>query len=103
MLGNVLGMLVGFMLGVLIRNSAGAIVGYFVYGFVLPPLLELLAATQDWFADLQPWVDFNYAQNVLFDGSVTGEQWPQLGVVGTSGSSCRSPSGCWIVLRSEVK
>ncbi len=36
MLGNVLGMLFGFMLGVLIRNSAGAIVAYFVYTFVLP-------------------------------------------------------------------
>ena len=30
-LGSVLGMVFGFMLGVLIRNSAGAIVAYFVY------------------------------------------------------------------------
>ena len=37
-LANVIGMMVGFMLGVLIRNSAGAIVGYFVYWFVLPTL-----------------------------------------------------------------
>ena len=37
-LGSVLGMLFGFMLGVLIRNSAGAIVAYFVYSLVLPPL-----------------------------------------------------------------
>ena len=43
-LANVLGMLIGFMLGVLIRNSAGAIVGYFVYTFVLPTLSALLAA-----------------------------------------------------------
>ena len=42
-LGNVLGLLIGFMLGVLIRNSAGAIVGYFVYSFVLPTLSALLA------------------------------------------------------------
>ena len=61
MLGSVLGMLFGFMLGVLIRNSAGAIVAYFVYTLVLPPLLGLLAANQKWFADLQPWVDYNYA------------------------------------------
>src|SRR5699024_965102 len=33
---NVLGLLIGFMLGVLIRNSPGAIVGYFVYMFVVP-------------------------------------------------------------------
>ena len=49
-LGSVLGMLFGFMLGVLIRNSAGAIVAYFVYTLVLPPLLGLLAANQQWFA-----------------------------------------------------
>ena len=70
-LGSVLGMLFGFMLGLLIRNSAGAIVTYFVYTLVLPPLLGLLAANQKWFADLQPWVDYNYAQTPLFDGSVT--------------------------------
>ncbi len=62
-LANVLGMLVGFMLGVLIRNSAGAIVGYFVFAFVLPTLSALLADSQAWFRDLQPWVDFNFAQS----------------------------------------
>ena len=43
-LGNVLGMMLGFTLGVVIRNSAGAIVGYFVTMLVLPGLSELLAA-----------------------------------------------------------
>ena len=62
---NVLGLMMGFMLGVLIRNSAGAIVGYFVYSFVLPTLFGLLAAIQDWFRDLQGWVDFNFAQAAL--------------------------------------
>ncbi len=68
MLGNVLGLLIGFMLGVLVRNSSGAIVGYFVYSLVLPPLTGLLAATQGWFRDLQPWVDFSFAQGALFNG-----------------------------------
>ena len=39
-LANVLGLMVGFMLGVLIRNSPGAIVAYFVYSFVLPTVFE---------------------------------------------------------------
>ena len=43
-LGNVLGLLIGFMLGVLVRNSAGAIVAYFVYSLLLPTVLGLLAA-----------------------------------------------------------
>ena len=78
-LANVLGLLVGFMLGVLIRSSAGAIVAYFVYSFLLPTLAALLAGSQDWFRDLQPWVDFNFAQSALFDGALTAEQWAQLG------------------------
>ena len=102
-IGNVLGMLVGFMLGVLLRNSAAAIVGYFVYGFVLPPLSMLLAVNQEWFEKAQPWVDFNYAQGNLFNGSMTGEQWAQLGVTGLFWLAIPMAVGLWAMLRSEVK
>ena len=51
---------------------------YFVYSLVLPTLAGLLAASQEWFRDLQPWVDFNFAQGALFDGDMTGEQWANL-------------------------
>jgi len=44
-LANVLGLLVGFMLGVVLRSSAGAIVAYFVYSFLLPTLAGLLGVT----------------------------------------------------------
>ena len=102
-LANTLGLLVGFMLGVLIRNSAGAIVAYFVYAFVLPTLSMLLAGGQQWFRDLQPWVDFNYAQTALFNGTLTGEQWAQLGVTGVIWLLVPLTVGVWMVLRSEVK
>ncbi len=82
-LGNVLGLLIGFMLGLLIRNSSGAIVAYFVYSFVLPALYGLLAATQEWFRDLRPWVDFNETQTGLFNGGPAGEQWAHLGTGAT--------------------
>ena len=36
-----------------IRNSAGAIVGYFVFTLVLPTLSGLLAANAAWFRDAQ--------------------------------------------------
>jgi ABC-2 type transport system permease protein len=102
-LANVLGMLVGFMLGVLIRNSAGAIVGYFVYSFLLPTLTMLLASSQQWFRDLQPWVDFNYAQSALFNETMTGEQWGQLGVTAAGWLLIPTVIGLWMVMRSEVK
>jgi ABC-type transport system involved in multi-copper enzyme maturation permease subunit len=102
-LANVLGMLVGFMLGVLLRNSPGAIVGYFVYGFVLPPLSMLLANSQGWFEKAQPWVDFNFAQGNLFNGEMSGEQWAQLGVTGLFWLAVPLAIGVWRVLRAEVK
>ena len=102
-LANVLGLLVGFMLGVLIRNSAGAIVAYFVYSFLLPTMAGLLAAFQDWFKDLQPWVDFNYASTALFNGSLTSEQWAQLGVTTVGWLVIPTAIGVWLVMRSEVK
>jgi ABC-2 type transport system permease protein len=102
-LGSVLGMLFGFTLGVVIRNSAGAIVGYFVYTLVLPPLLGLLAMNQQWFADLQPWVDYNFAPTALFEGSLTGEQWQQLAVAGTLWFLVPLAIGLAVVRRAEVK
>ncbi|WP_325002829.1 ABC transporter permease [Intrasporangium sp.] len=103
LLGNTLILLVGFTLGVLIRNSAGAIVAYFVFAFVAPPLLELLAATQQWFHDLYPWVDPNVTQHLLFSGPLAGEQWAQLGLTSAVWLVLPLGIGLWTLLRSEVK
>jgi ABC-2 type transport system permease protein len=103
-LGNLVGMAIGFTLGVVLRNSAAAIVGYFVVSFVMPGILVLLAQVRSWFEDLQPWIDWNETQVVLFDGATnTGEEWAMLG----------STTMIWIVVplavglltlrRSEVK
>jgi ABC-2 type transport system permease protein len=102
-LGNVLGLLVGFMLGVLIRNSAGAIVAYFIYSLLLPTVFGLLAASQEWFRTLQPWVDFNYAQGALFNGGMTGEQWANLGTAGALWLVLPLAAGLALVMRTEVK
>jgi len=103
-LGNLVGMAIGFTLGVVLRASAAAIVGYFVVSLVLPGILELLALVREWFLDLQPWIDWNYTQVELFEGATnTGEEWAMLA----------STTMIWIVIplivgllslrRSEVK
>lgn len=102
-LANILGMAVGFMLGVVIRNSPGAIVGYFVYSLVLPTITTVLAETQEWFADKQAWVDFNFAQGALFDGDLGATEWAQLGVTGFFWLVIPLTVGVMLVLRSEVK
>ena len=104
-LGMVLSLLVGFMLGVLIRASTGAIVAYFVLTFLLPTMLGLLAANAQWFHDLQPWVDSQFAQSGLFvfDEPLTGEQWANIGVTSLVWLVIPMLIGLRLVMRAEVK
>ncbi|SES48972.1 hypothetical protein SAMN05216199_0260 [Pedococcus cremeus] len=102
-LANTLLMAVGFMLGVLIRASAGAIVTYFIYAFVAPTLLTFLAMGQEWFRNAQPWVDPNYSQDALFHGGFSAEQWAQLGVTSAAWLVAPLTIGLVTLLRSEVK
>jgi ABC-2 type transport system permease protein len=100
---DMVGMLVGFMLGVLTRNSAGAIVGYFSYWFVVPTLSMVLAANQAWFEKAQPWVDFSFNQNRMYDGGFTGQDWAQFVLTGSVWLALPLAFGFWRVLRAEVK
>jgi ABC-2 type transport system permease protein len=102
-LGSLLCLLTGTMLGMLIRSSAGALVAYFVYALLLPTVAGVLASSQDWFRDLQPWVDLNFAQSALFEGTLTGEQWAHLAVTATVWLVIPAVVGLRLVLRSEVK
>ena len=67
--------LIGTMLGMLLRSSAGGLVAYFVVVLLVPNLFALLADSQVWFSHLQPWVDLPFAQTYLFEGMHTGAQW----------------------------
>ncbi|HET8662859.1 MAG TPA: ABC transporter permease [Nocardioides sp.] len=100
---DLIGMVIGFMLGVLMRNSPGAIVTYFSYWFVIPTLTALLAANQDWFEKAQPWVDFSYNQNQMYDGGFDATNWAQLAVTGTAWLLLPLAFGLWRLMRAEVK
>ncbi|GAB2605181.1 ABC transporter permease [Kribbella endophytica] len=104
-LGMVLSLLIGFMLGVLFRASIGAVVAYFVYTFFLPTIFGLLASSQQWFHDLQPWIDIQFAQSGLFvfDKTLTGEQWANIGVTGIVWLVVPLLVGLRQVMRAEVK
>jgi ABC-2 type transport system permease protein len=104
-LGMVLSLMIGFMLGLVIRSSTGAIVAYFILTFLLPTVLGLLATSQQWFRDLQPWVDIQFAQSGLFvfEESLTGEQWTHIGVTALTWLVIPLLLGLRLVMRSEVK
>jgi ABC-2 type transport system permease protein len=102
-LANALGMLAGFMLGIVLRNSPAAIVGYFAITFILPALFMVLANAQAWFKDTWPWVDFNYAQGALFEGDLSAAEWAHLGVTGLVWLVIPLAVGLKMIARSEVK
>jgi ABC-2 type transport system permease protein len=103
-LGNLVGMAIGFTLGVVLRNSAAAIVGYFVVSFIMPGILVLLAEVRDWFGDLQPWIDWNYTQVALFDGATdTVTEWARLGSTTAIWIVVPLVAGLLFLRRSEVK
>jgi len=102
-LGSLLCLLTGTMLGMLIRNSATALVAYFLYALLLPTVSGILATSQDWFRHLQPWVDLNYAQAALFEGTLTGQQWTNLAVTASTWLVLPAVLGLRLVMKSEVK
>ena len=101
--GQTLLLLVGFVLGALIRNSSGAIVAYMLYGFVVPGLLAFLAFNQDWFADARPWLDAKYNQDALLQGHLAGDGWSHLAVTSLVWLVAPMAVALVNVLRSEVK
>jgi len=101
-LGNLVSLSIGTMLGMVLRSSAGGLVMYFVLVLVVPNLSALLAASQSWYADLQPWVDLPYAQGYLFEGMHTGAQWAHVATAVTLWIVLPGLYGLRRVMRSEV-
>jgi ABC-type transport system involved in multi-copper enzyme maturation permease subunit len=94
-------LLMGFAFGMLIRNSAAAIVLY----FVIPTIWSILAQVIPWVHDhLQKWADFSFAQQPFQSGEwATGQEWAHLATSGTIWLVLPLVIGIWRLLRSEVK
>lgn len=99
----VFGMATGFAFGALFLNSPAGIVIYFVYSFVLPTIFGIAAALMNWFESLQPWIDFNFSQSPLIDGTIAGNDWAKLVVSGVIWLVVPLVVGVWRIRRAEVK
>jgi ABC-2 type transport system permease protein len=103
-LGSLISLLMGTMLGiVLFRNSPVALVAYFFTVYLIATVFGLAATTNTGFRNLQRWVDLNYAQSFLFDGTLTATQWARLTVATTLWLILPALLGLHLVIRSEVK
>lgn len=95
-----LAILQGVAFGLLILNSAAAIVTF----FLVPPAFSILASLWTKMTDIQPWVDLGFAQEPLFSGqNVTTDQWQHLASGVAIWIVLPIVIGCVRVLRSEVK
>jgi ABC-2 type transport system permease protein len=104
-LANLIGIFIGFAIGMLIMNTAGGIVVYFVYSLILPTAVGILSALSSTFEDIAPWIEFNTAQTPLFSGDYTptGEEWAQIATSGTIWLIIPLAIGIWRLLRIEFK
>jgi ABC-2 type transport system permease protein len=95
-------MLGGFALACLLLNTPAAIVVFFVYKWALPALFAL-GSLMAWFESISPWLDFQSAQNELYDMPLSGSQWAHLAVSGILWLVLPLAIGLWRIRRAEVK
>ncbi len=94
------GVLQGLAFGLILLNSAAAIVLY----FILPTAFSIIASLWGWLRDAAPWIDLGTSQPPLFEGvNLTGEQWAQVATSSLIWIVLPFLAGLWRVLRAEVK
>lgn len=99
-IAQVSGVLQGLAFGLLFLNTAGAIVSFFAIPIVFSVITGLWSAIRD----AQPWIDLGTSSVPLFEiGSLSGEQWAQLGTGTLLWVVLPFAVGMYRVLRTEVK
>jgi ABC-2 type transport system permease protein len=94
------GIIQGFAFGLLFLASNRAIASYFVF----PTAFNILGTYWTPLGDVQPWIDLWTAQTPLFTGgTLSGEQWAQVGTTNLIWVVLPLALGLLRVLRSEVK
>jgi ABC-type transport system involved in multi-copper enzyme maturation permease subunit len=97
---QVSGILQGLAFGLLLLNSAAAIVLYFVLPIAFNVVMSIWARMQD----IAPWVDLGTSQTPLFMGTnLSGEEWAQLATSSLIWIALPLVIGLWRVMRAEVK
>ena len=94
-----LGIAQGVGFGMLFKNTPAAIVVY----FILPTAWSILGSMVSWLQSAAEWLDMQHTMQPLFSGSLTGEQWAQLGTSVSLWVVLPLAFGIWRLTRAEVK
>jgi len=100
---QVLAMSLGFALACLLLNTPAAIVVFVIYRIIPVSVFAVLAGVFEGFAEVRPWIDFEFAQGPLYDLSVSGSEWGQLLTAGALWLGLPLTLGVLRILRAEVK
>ncbi len=99
-IAKLIGVVIGFAFGMLLMNTAAAVVLY----FVLPLVWNLLFTLVDALKDAAPWLDINTAVAPINEGNVLkGEDWSHLAVSGAIWVLLPLALGVARLLRRELK
>jgi ABC-type transport system involved in multi-copper enzyme maturation permease subunit len=97
---QVLGIVQGLAFGLLLLNSAAAIVSF----FLLPIITSIVFSVAEPLSDLRDWVDLGFAQAPLSEpGSLTGDEWAHVASTSVIWILLPMALGCWRMLTAEVK
>ena len=105
-LSNLIGIFVGFAIAMLIMNTAGAIVAYFVYSLILPTAVGILSAPERHVRGHRALDRVQHrpdAADSSGDYTPTGEEWAQIATSGTIWLIIPLALGIWRLLRIEFK
>lgn len=91
----------GLAFGMVLMNSAAAIVAYFVLPFAFNIVFQLVASLRD----VAPWIDLGTAQEQLFffDQSLTGKEWAHVATTAAIWILLPFVLGAVRLFRSEIK
>lgn len=99
-LGQIVGLAIGLAFGMLILNSAFAIVLYFAIPIVVGIVTGIWTSMQDKLL----WFDLNTASARLYDSAApSGKEWAQIGTGVLIWIVIPGAIGVWRIMRSEVK
>ena len=93
------GVVQGLAFGMLIMNSAGAIVVY----FALPTVWGILTGTVEWFRRIATWVDLNTTSTPLLEHDMDADAWARFAVSALIWVAVPLALGWYRLLHRELK
>lgn len=100
---QLINVLTGFAFGMLLLNTPAGIVTFFAYSFLLPTIFIGASSYWSWAKSAQPWIDFNFVQDPLMGGSLSGVNWVHFAVTAAIWFAAPVALGARRLLRAEIK